>query len=222
MPGLSPRAFAYGMKMDASRLESWGRAMERRLELARALDVESTAGTKLRLDFPADYRWAESLGVISPGKWAQLPAGALYAQPDSVDGVFVANASFGEFFGAREGILLHKAVKLHIERGRVARVEAPAAPELARDVEAMLSVAPNSNRIGLAVVGVNVGLEAPTGDAAVDQNLPGLHLVIGDPAGRIANSSFSARTSFFACAAGGRVSVDGSMAIDGGKVVSVA
>ena len=47
----------------------------------------------------------------------------------------------------------------------------------------MLRFAPNSDRVGLVAIGVNEGVDTPTGEAVVDQNLPGLHLFIGDPAG---------------------------------------
>lgn len=86
----------------------------------------------------------------------------------------------------------------------------------------MLSVAPNSDRVGLAAIGVNVGVEAPSGEASVDQTMPGLHLILGDPAGKIPALSWSARTSFVACQSGCRVSIDGSLAIENGKIVSVA
>src|SRR5262249_7409952 len=66
MPQIGKGAFALGMKMDYSRLESWGLAMERRLELARVVEAESDAGTKLRLTFSQDNRWSAHLGVITP------------------------------------------------------------------------------------------------------------------------------------------------------------
>jgi aminopeptidase len=217
MPGVTLRAFAAGMKTDCGSLETWGRAVERKVELARTLEATSPAGTDLRLTFPASNRWTPHLGTIAPGNMSILPAGALFAQPESADGVFVANASVSDFFGAREGLLTEKPVTFHIEGGRVVRVLAPAAPELQRDLEGMIAVAPNSNRVGLAMLGVNADL-APTGDSAVDENVPGLHLVIGDTAGRIRTSTWSARTSFAACAVGGSVEVDGVPVIENGKL----
>ena len=217
MPGITARAFAAGMKTDCANLETWGRAVERKVELARTLEATSPAGTDLHLAFAASNRWTPHLGAIAPGNLSILPAGALFAQPESADGVFVANASLSEFFGAREGLLTAKPVTFHIEGGRVVRVEAPAAAELQRDLESMMAVAPNSNRVGLAMLGVNAELTA-TGDAAVDENVPGLHLVIGDMAGRIRTSAWSARTSFVACATGATVDVDGVVVIENGKL----
>ncbi len=219
MPALSARAFAVGMKTDCAQLEAWGRAVERRLELAQTLEATSAAGTDLSLTFSSSNRWTPHLGSIAPGHMSNLPAGALFAQPESVEGVFVANASVSDFFGAREGLLTTKPVFLHIQQGRVVKVEAPNAPDLQKDIEGMIAVAPNSNRVGLAIVGVNVEL-SPNGDAALDENLAGLHLVIGDAAGRVRASAWSARTSFTACSASATVTTGGDLVLEDGKIVS--
>ena len=222
LPAISRIAFARGLALDYQKVETWGRSMALRLELASSLEAESAAGTSLRVKLGPDARWSAHLGVVAPGKWACLPSGALYASPLSVDGVFVANASIGEFFGAREGLLLERPVRFFIENSRVVKVEAPHAPTLLRDVQTMLAVAANSDRVGLVAIGINAGVEAPTGEAVVDETMPGLHLVLGDPAGKVIGSGpWSARTSFTACQAGGRVLVDGSLAIENGKIVSV-
>ncbi len=217
MPALSDRAFASGLKSDCAHLEAWGRAMEHVLDPGRTLEATSAAGTSLRLGFSSANRWTPHLGTIAAGQMSTLPAGALFAQPETVDGVFVANAAVSDFFGVREGLLEAKPVTFHIKDGRVERVVAPNAPELQSDIEAMIGVAPNSNRVGLAIVGVNADL-SPTGAAVVDENLPGLHLVIGDVAGRVRATTWSARTSFTACASGGTLSVDGVVAIEAGKL----
>ncbi len=221
MPQISRRAFTRGLVLDYQKIETWGRAMERRLELARTIVAESAAGTNLTLQFSAENHWTAHLGVIGPGQWALLPTGALYAAPTTVDGVFVANASVGEFFGAREGLLLERPIRFFIESGHVVKVEAPHAPAFEAEVKSMLAVAPNSDRVGLAVIGVNVGVDAPSGEAVVDQTMPGLHLIFGDPAGKIPVNAHSARTTFVACQSGGRVAIDGSIAIENGKIVSV-
>jgi leucyl aminopeptidase (aminopeptidase T) len=68
-------------------------------------------------------------------------------------------------------------------------------------------------------IGVNPGIEAPTGDALVDQNVPGLHIGIGDPAARATGATWSAPTCFAACQAAARVLVDGDLVVDSGRVV---
>jgi leucyl aminopeptidase (aminopeptidase T) len=170
------------------------------------------------VDLAPENRWFAQLGVMEPGKWGNLPAGAVYASPVGASGVFVADASLGEFFGTREGLLRANPIRLVVDEGRVVGVEARS-PQLKRDVEAMLAVSPNSNRIGLVSIGVNPGITSATGDAMVDQNLPGLHIGIGDPAARSTGASWTAPTCFAACQAVSRVVVDGEVIVESSRVV---
>jgi leucyl aminopeptidase (aminopeptidase T) len=218
MPGITPRAFAAGMRVDYDRVNAAGRALVQRLEFAEQVHATSVAGSDLALSFGPEPRWVPRLGTPAPGKWVNFPAGAIYASPQSAEGVLVVNASLGEFFGAREGLLLHKPAVLTIEQGRVVNVEAPLSPELERDIRQMISFGPNSDRVGLVAIGVNEGVEFASGEAMVDQNLPGLHLFIGDPSGRATGVRWTARTSFAACQAGSSVVIDGAVAIDRGKL----
>jgi leucyl aminopeptidase (aminopeptidase T) len=221
LPGISKQGFCRGLALDASKIEQWGRGMGRLVELARVLDAESPAGTRLRVHLGKASRWSMHLGVLHPGKMGRLPAGALYATPESAEGTFVANASIGEFFGAREGLLLQTPVRFTIADGKVTAVDTTLAG-LKKELEHVLSMGPNSDRVGLVTLGVNAGIAMPTGEASVDENLPGLHLVIGDPGGRVAGLDWTARTSFAACGSGGRLLVDGTLAIEDGKIVHIA
>ncbi len=222
MPGITRHAFVAGIRAGHPRVVERGLRLARRLASVRTLRCESKAGTRLRLAFepepPAEaIKWFAQLGVLEPGRWGNLPAGALYASPSSVDGVLVADASVGEWFGRREGVLLQKPVRLRIEAGRVVEVDAPRAPELRRDLESILTVSPNSARVGLVAIGVNDALRAPAGDPLVDQNLPGLHLSIGDPAARVTGARWSAPTSFAACQASSTVIADDQVVIVDGS-----
>lgn len=219
MPGISDLGFAAAVRLDYDALRRVGETMLAMLAPARTIVAESDAGTSLYITLGAESHWFAQLGALEPGDWGNFPAGALYASPADVSGVFVADASLGEFFGMREGLLARKAARLLIERGRVVAVEAPNAPELRRDLESMLGFAANSDRVGLVAIGVNYGIERPTGDASVDQNLPGLHLGIGDPAGRASGATWRAQTCFAACASSSRVIVDGVEVIRAASLV---
>jgi leucyl aminopeptidase (aminopeptidase T) len=217
MPGITETAFMAGLTHDCEAVARLGREVLARIEHASVLQVYSSAGTQLRVELPQDARWVAQLGELSPGTWANFPAGALYASPEKVTGVYVADASLGEFFGAREGLLTEKSVRFFLQDGKVVHVES-ARPELARDIQAMLSFSANSARVGLVALGVNLGVASPVGDAAVDQTAPGLHLGIGDPAGRSTGAGWSAPTCFAACGAAMRVVVDGEVLVDSGKL----
>jgi leucyl aminopeptidase (aminopeptidase T) len=218
MPGLASAAFVAGMRLDYARVERLGQRVLGRLAGAATLFSESPAGTSLRVELAPDARWFAQLGVLAPGQWGNFPAGAVYASPASASGVFVADASLGEFFGVREGVLRASPVRFLVEAGRVTDVTAGSA-QLQREIEAMLRVSPNSDRVGLVSIGVNPGLDSPVGDALVDQNMPGLHIGIGDPAARATGATWSAPTCFAACAAASRVVVDGEVVVEAGRVV---
>jgi leucyl aminopeptidase (aminopeptidase T) len=218
MPGVAADAFVAGMRLDYAQVERLGQRVLGRLSGTKSILAESPAGTSLRVDISPDARWFAQLGVLAPGRWGNLPAGAIYTSPTSANGIFVADASLGEFFGAREGVLRANPVRLLIDGGRVVGVESRS-PQLKRDIEAMLRISPNSDRIGLVSIGVNLGLDSPVGDALVDQNMPGLHLGIGDPAAKTTGATWSAPTCFAACEAASRVVVDGEVIIEAGRVV---
>jgi leucyl aminopeptidase (aminopeptidase T) len=218
MPGIAEAAFISGMRMDYSQVERLGTRVLGRLTGARTLLTESPAGTSLRVELAPEAKWFAQLGVLAPGRWGNFPAGAIYTSPATAHGVFVADASLGEFFGVREGSLRANPVRMLIDGGRVVDIEARS-PQLKRDIEAMLRVSANSDRIGLVSVGVNPGIESTMGDAIIDQNIPGLHIGVGDPAAKATGATWSAPTCFAACQATSRVLVDGDLIVESGRVV---
>ena len=218
MPGISPVAFATGLAADPRQMVEAGRALERRLETAQEITCESPEGTRLTIRVPSSRRWVARLGQVAPGEAVTFPAGSIFGCADDVDGTFVATASLGEFFGARE-VLLRSPVTFTIAKGRVVGVSADDAPHLVQDIESMLHVAPSSDRVGLVVLGVNASVPEPTGEVAVDQHRPGLHLVFGDPAPKRTGATWSARTSFEACQTRSSVRVDGVLVAEDGRLV---
>jgi leucyl aminopeptidase (aminopeptidase T) len=218
LPGITERGFVAGLRTSCEDLARIGGRVQRAANGARTILSESAGGTSLRIELDAGCAWFAQLGVIRPGEWASFPAGAIYASPARVDGVFVADACVGEFFGTRAGLLAGRGVRLRFEHGYVVEVDAPD-DELLRDLRATLQVAANSNRVGLVAIGVNAGLVAPVGDAAIDQNMPGLHLGIGDPDARSSGAQWRAQTCFAACQVASSVTVDGVEIIRRGVLV---
>jgi leucyl aminopeptidase (aminopeptidase T) len=220
LPDITEAAFARGLQLDYRAVGEAGKAVARRVEGAQVLEVTSPAGTSLRIGVTPGA-WVGRLGEIVPGTTVGFPAGALFTSPESIEGTFVADASLGEFFGIREGLLIAAPVRFEIKAGRVTAFYAPHSQALEADVRALLGFAENSNRIGLVVLGVNAGIDGPTGDSSVDQHLPGLHLGLGDPGGKSTAVAWKARTAFAACQVASRVIVDGRVVFDGGKLVEL-
>lgn len=216
MAGVSALAFSRGLRADHGRIADTSRVLLPRLENAKEIVAESDAGTKLAIKGATFKRWVVRAGRVTSGQSMTFPTGSLIASPEQLSGTFAATASLGEYFGAKAG-RLGGAVTFEIVDGRIIQVDAPpGSDDLVRDIETMIHVAPGSDRVGLVVLGLNDGIGDATGDASVDQHRPGLHLVFGDPLGRTTGASWTARTSFAACQAGGTVLIDGvAIATDG-------
>lgn len=217
MPGITARAFAAGVGASPDRLEEDAAILTGLVAGADEIVSESAEGT--RLSVRVSKPWFARLAKASAGDALTLPAGSLIACPDGVSGTFAATASVGEFFGAREG-LLRAPILFEIMGGVVVNVTAPGrdddAGDLVRDIETLLHVAPGSDRVGLVVLGLSESSTGPIGDAAVDQHRPGLHLVFGDPSGRLTGATWTARTAFAACQARSTVRVDGATVVADG------
>jgi leucyl aminopeptidase (aminopeptidase T) len=216
LPGISAQAFVAGSSIDHEQLRADAARLMQILEVGREIRSTSAEGTNLVVH-PGAQPWLRRVGDVPPGESVLFPTGSVVISPENVRGTFAATASLGEFFGARERLLLEPMI-FEIEGGCVRSVRSAGTPELVRDVEAMLAVAANSDRVGLVVLGINTGSPEPLGTAAVDQHRPGLHLVLGDPQTKLARISWSARTSFAACQSTSSVSVDGVPVITDGRL----
>ena len=217
LPGITPAAFAAGLAVCHAKIAESGKALLHLLEVGREITCTSPEGTNLVVH-PGARHWITRFGRVEPGESVTFPTGSLCVAPESIRGCFAASASLGEFFGARER-LLREPILFDIEDGAVVRVQCSGSPELVRDVEAMLAVAPNSERVGLVILGLNPSAPHPIGAASVDQHRPGLHLVIGDPLSNVTGAGWSARTSFAACQAQSSVQVDGVPIAEGGRLL---
>jgi leucyl aminopeptidase (aminopeptidase T) len=217
LPGITASAFATGLAVDQGAIAQLGSALGRLLEVGREITSESAEGTRLVVH-PGARRWIGRFGNVEPGSSVVFPTGSFVVAPENVRGTFAATASLGEFFGARER-LLRDPVLFDIRDGVVKAVRSAGSPELVRDVEAMLAVAPNSERVGCVVLGLNTGAPEPVGSVAVDQHRPGLHLILGDPQSRLTDAGWSARTSFAACQTSSSVSIDGVLVATGGRLL---
>lgn len=221
MPDISSLAFARGMRIDYQQVAEFGRRLGEKVAGVKRLRSMTANGTDLEVFFDESPIWFPQLGILDKGRWGNLPAGALYASPCGVEGIFVADASLGEYFGAREGCLLERPVHFIIEYGRVTGVRCRSL-ELQLEIERMLDFADNSDRVGLVALGVNFGITEPTGEALVDQNMPGLHIAIGDPAANVTGATWSARTSFAACQTASSVYVGDTAIIQRGRMLTPA
>lgn len=209
MPGVSALAFCRGLRVDYDVVAGYGVRLLSKLARATRVLTTSEAGTLLLVK--GAPKWLPQLGQLEPGRWGNLPAGALYATPATVEGTFVADASVA---GRPDA----PPVTLHLRESCVVGVEVPDDRTLEASLKRRFSE-PNADRVGLVAIGVNYGLEEPTGEALVDQNLPGLHLSIGDPAVGATGERWRAPSSIAFCQARATVQLDGEAVVRDGRLV---
>jgi leucyl aminopeptidase (aminopeptidase T) len=217
MPSVGPYAFVRGASVDYDVVAGVGMRILARLASTERIVATSPAGTLLLLRNEPSLRWWPQLGRLEPGRWGNLPAGALYATPSFVEGTFVADASVS---GLDEPVDTRVVLTL-----RGGRVVGASVPDDRRGIERALRArlaAPNGDRVGLVALGVNYGIAEPTGLTLVDQNMPGLHLAIGDPAVGATGAAWTASSSLAFCQSQSTVWLDGEAVVRNGALVEAS
>jgi len=92
---------------------------------------------------------------------------------------------------------------------------------LERRVDLALRREHQLDMVGLVVIGTNLSLDAPTGELAFDQTLPGLHLSFGNTFADLTGAPERARHQFVATAGQADVDLDGSPLLRSGRFVAL-
>lgn len=178
MIGVSREVLAAGLAVDPQRIAGAALALKARIRGSSVIRAKSPAGTDIEVRCHPRFRWMEHSGRIRPGKWENLPSGQLLSASPDVNGTFVANASIHGIAGFDDNTVMRSPLELKIENGRVRGVSSTATA-LTRAVEMFLRSGRNLDRVGHFAFGTNIGLVEPMGMHIADQNLPGLHIVLG-------------------------------------------
>jgi hypothetical protein len=75
----------------------------------------------------------------------------------------------------------------------------------------------NLERVGLVMLGTNVGILAPVGEALCDQNLPGLHLSFGGTFPEMTGATWTAKSQLTMTCAASDVDLDGLPLLRSGR-----
>jgi len=165
-----------------------------------------------------DHRWVEHVGTIRPGRWENLPSGALVTAAGDISGVFVADGCVGGEVGAAAGSLEQTPVRFEIEGG-VCRSVRSADLGLQRSIEEVFRRDHELERVGLIILGTNIGIARTTGEIVCDQNMPGLHLGFGATFPETTGASWTARGQLLATNANSDVDLDGAPIIRSGRYI---
>jgi leucyl aminopeptidase (aminopeptidase T) len=216
MAGVTRKSLIAGFSVDPARILDATRAVRVRLRPDSKLHLRSAAGSDLEVRLDPAHRWAEHVGVLRPGRAESLPSGALVTTPADVHGVFVADASVGGQAGAAAGLLERAPVRIDIEAGVCKSVRTPDRG-LQRSLEELLRREHNLDRVGLVILGTNVGIVHPVGEAVCDKNVPGLHLAFGCAVSDQTGASWSTRAQLMVTGSSGDVDLDGAPLLRSGR-----
>jgi leucyl aminopeptidase (aminopeptidase T) len=216
MIGVSRKSLIAGFSVDHTRILTTTRAIRMRLRPDSQLRLRTAAGTDLDVRLDPTLRWAEHVGVIRPGRWENLPSGRLTTCPAMVRGVFVADASVGGQFGQSAGLLERTPIRIEIE-GTMCKSVRCIDRGLQREVESFILREHNLTRVGGVCLGTNVGILSPTGEIVADQNLPGLHVILGSAVADQTGATWSTRAQLPFTASGADVDLDGAPLLRAGR-----
>jgi aminopeptidase len=208
MVGVGRRTMLAGFSADPQRVLDATRAVRTRLRPDSVLRLRSPAGSDLEVKLDARYRWQERVGIVRPGRWENLPGGELFTFPGDVNGVFVADASMGGMVGAEAGVLTRTPVRVEIRSGACRGVSCPDRV-LATAVDGLLRAERNGEKVGMVVLGTNIGMREPTGEVVSDQNMPGLHVAFGSTFAEQTGAPWDAPTQLSMAATRADVDLDG-------------
>jgi aminopeptidase len=182
MAGITGEIMMQGMRADFNEIDVLSQAVLERLRAATYIRATTPAGTDIHAQLTPVHRWFKTSGIISPGRWANLPGGECFTAPYEVNGVYVVDGAAGDFFSRRYGVLSDTPITVSIEGNRIARVQC-ANKELESDFWAYTHTDANSDRVGEIAIGTNIGVRGVIGNILQDEKLPGVHLAFGDPYG---------------------------------------
>jgi len=190
---ISHRIMLEGMRADFELVDAISTRVLDRARLAKRIHATSAGGSDLEATFDPDIRWLKTSGLISPEKWANLPAGEVLTAPARVDGVYVVDGILGDYLSARFGDLEASPLTVTIENSRLVDARCERADVL-RDFLAYTAQEENSNRVGEFAIGTNIAVQSIIGNILQDEKLPGLHLAFGHPYTEHTGAAWSCRT----------------------------
>jgi aminopeptidase len=190
---VSADAFRAGMRADYTVVDALQDRVLAGLQSAATVRVTSPVGTALEVTFDPAYRWVKSNGLIRAGKWQNLPSGQVYTCPATMSGTYVADKSVGDWFQNKYPDLEQYPVTLEFAAGRLRDVRSPNAT-LARELFLFVRSNENGDRAGEFGVGTNPWVGFLAGQHTLDENVPGVHLALGDPFGADTGAPWSSKT----------------------------
>ena len=216
MVGVTPEIMRQGMRADYRLVDRLSERLCERMRGARSLRVETPEGTAFTATFDPALAWIKTSGLISRRYWSNLPAGEVFTTPATVDGVFVCNATVGDYFGAKYGDLSSTPLTLRIAGARLQDASC-ARHDLEQEFWAYCHTDEHSDRVGELAFGTNIALDDMIGVLLQDEKVPGVHLAFGDPYGSQTGAPWKSRTHIDVLTRACNVWIDDEQVIGNGR-----
>jgi leucyl aminopeptidase (aminopeptidase T) len=142
-----------------------------------SLTMTSAGGTHLEFTYPSPPTIDKLDGLITSGRWQNIPSGQILIFPPDANGVFVADRTIGDWFESKYDITQYP-VTFEFEGGFVRSLKSDNR-RLERDLWLYIRSSENSNRISELVIGANLGLTQDHTGALFDGYRPGASIAIG-------------------------------------------
>jgi aminopeptidase len=218
MVGTSRRSFVDSMLANSARVFDLIGALRSTIRPHSKLSVRSPAGTCVEIEMAPHLRWFANGSPIRSGQWLNVPYGALVTSPALVSGTYVVDAAMGGGFGSRLGSLVSRPIRLVLDSGRVKSVDCRD-PSIKGYVDKFIADAIGHDRVGLLSLGANIGISAPLGEILHDENMPGVHLGLGETFASRTGALWSSHGQLAFAIADADVDLDGEPLIRHGRYV---
>src|SRR5216683_1360716 len=216
MVGVTPEIMQQGMRADYRMVDRLSDSLRERMLRAETLTVTTEAGTRIAAHFDRGLDWVTTSGLISPRYWSNLPAGAVFTTPATVDGTFVCDATAGDHFNGKYGDLQATPMTLEIKGARLVGVTC-GRKDLEQEFWEYCHTDENSDRVGELAFGTNLGLSEMIGILLQDEKFPGVHIAFGDPYGSQTHADWKSKTHVDVLARKCDVWIDDDQVIEKGR-----
>jgi leucyl aminopeptidase (aminopeptidase T) len=193
MVNIEKRIMLEGMRANFQNVDELSLRVLNIVKDARSIRAVTPAGTDVRAELCAEYKWVKTSGIISPEKWGNLPGGEIFTAPLEVNGTFIVDGVVGDYLCGKFGDLKETPLTVRIERNRLTEVHSEN-KQLEEDFREYTHRDENSDRVGEFAIGTNTALKDVIGNILQDEKIPGVHIAFGNPYGEHTGAQWTSST----------------------------
>ena len=216
MVNIEKKIMFAGMRADFAQVDELTLRVMNIVKSAKYIRASTPAGTEIRADLTADYKWIKTSGIISREKWGNLPGGETFTSPLEVNGTFVVDGVVGDYLCAKFGDLEATPLTLTIEKNRLTAAQCEN-KQLESEFWEYTHRDPNSDRVGEFAIGTNLACTHIVGNILQDEKIPGVHMAFGDPYGSHTGAKWTSSTHIDVVGTNFDIWADDRQIMSGGK-----